>query len=263
MPLRDIIVPHRAVYEISLARSDQGSGVSTAAGRMVFEITGSSCSGYNMRQRMVVNIGDEEGNVGILDFRITTFESGDGDTYTFESRTTLNSAEVEAVEGEATRSGSDVEVKLTQPEAKTVRLTGDTLFPSQHLQAILDAALDQRRFVTAEIYEGAGDGDKSDDATASIGRPLQPGAHGTLQAGVRRWPISVGYFDHDGSGKADPKTALGEQLPSYQMQFTLFENGVTNDLVMDYGNYALAGLLQSIEPLAASDCQTPKPAPKP
>ena len=43
---------------------------------MVFEVTGSACEGYKMRQRMVVNIGDEEGNVGLLDFRITTFEFG-------------------------------------------------------------------------------------------------------------------------------------------------------------------------------------------
>ena len=76
--LRNSIAPHRAVYEISLERTEDGSGVSSAKGRMVFEVTGSACEGYRMRQRMVVNIGDEEGNVGLLDFRVTTFESGDG-----------------------------------------------------------------------------------------------------------------------------------------------------------------------------------------
>src|SRR5687768_11785080 len=80
-PLRNIIVPHRAVYDITLSRTDEGSGVSSANGRMVFEITGNPCEGYKMRQRMVVNIGDEDGNLGLLDFRITTFESGDGDLY--------------------------------------------------------------------------------------------------------------------------------------------------------------------------------------
>ena len=86
-PLRNIIVPHRAVYDITLARTDEGSGVAAANGRMVFEITGSACEGYTMRQRMVVNIGDEDGNLGLLDFRITTFESGDGDVYSFDSQT--------------------------------------------------------------------------------------------------------------------------------------------------------------------------------
>ena len=71
---------------------------------------------------------------------------------------------------------------------------------------------------------------------------------------MRHWPVSVGYFDEDGSEKPQ----IGEQMPNYQMQFTLYENGVTNDLVMDYGNYALAGSLKAIEPLKAPACPTPR-----
>ena len=41
------------------------------------------------------------------------------------------------------------------------------------------------------------------------------------------------------------------------MSFTLYENGVTNDLVMDYGDYALSGSLKTIEPLAEPDCPSP------
>ncbi len=251
-PLRDVIVPHRAVYEISLARTDEGSGVSTASGRMVFEITGSACQGYKMRQRMVVNIGDEEGNQGRLDFRIATFESGNGDLYSFDSETTLNREVVEAVEGEARRVGSAVEVKLKQPSEKVVKLDGDTLFPSQHLQVILDAALANRRFISADIYEGAGTGEETDSASAAIGKALQNGPQGPLRAGIRHWPVSVGYFDR--GKQRDGKDDLGEELPSYQMRFTLYENGVTNDLIMDYGTYALAGSLEAIEQLATPKC---------
>ena len=199
-----------------------------------------------------VIIGDEEGNLGLLDFRITTFESGDGGLYSFDSRTTLNREVVEQVEGEARRLGSGVQVKLKQPSQKTVQLAGDTLFPSQHLQAILDAALANRKFVSADIYEGAGSGEASDAASAAIGRVLAAAPQGPLLRGGRHWPVSVGYFD--GEKDTQASTALGEELPTYQMQFTLYENGVTNDLVMDYGNYALAGSLQQIEALEAPGC---------
>ncbi|HEX2257467.1 MAG TPA: cell envelope integrity EipB family protein [Afifellaceae bacterium] len=252
-PLRDVIVPHRAVYEISLARSDEGSGVSSAKGRMVFEITGSACEGYRMRQRMVVNLGDEEGNPGLLDFRITTFESGDGGLYTFDSRTTFNEDEIEAVAGEARRQADAIEVKLREPTEKTIRLDGDALFPSQHMQAILDAAAAEQRFVAAEIYEGAGTGEESDAASASIGPAASSGPAGALRTGVRHWPILVGYFD----GESSSAKEFGEETPSYQMSFTLYENGVTNDLVMDYGDYALSGSLDSIEALDVSDCPQP------
>lgn len=252
-PLRNIVVPHRAVYEIALARTDTGSGVSTAAGRMVFEVTGNACEGYRMRQRMVVNIGDDEGNLGRLDFRISTYESATGDLYNFDSQTTLNADVIEAVAGEARRVGPDVEVKLKQPSEKVLRLDGETLFPSQHLQSILDAALAERPFVSAEIYEGAGTGDASDAATAAIGGALRDGPAGPLRTGLRHWPVSVGYFD----GAEGENDDLGEETPAYQMQFTLYENGVTNDLVMDYGDYALSGELEDIEPLDASECGSP------
>ena len=71
------------------------------------------------------------------------------------------------------------------------------------------------------------------------------GADSPLRNGVRSWPVSVGYFDPTKPTKDD----FGEEMPSYQMSFTLYENGVTNDLVMDYGDYALGGSLKTIEPL--------------
>jgi hypothetical protein len=253
--LRNIIAPHRAVYDISLARTEQGSGVSSAKGRMVFEVTGSVCDGYRMRQRMVVNIGDDDGNVGLLDFQVRTFESGDGTVYSFDSRTTMNKEVVEAVAGEARRDGSRIEVNLKQPTEKKITLDSSVLFPSQHLQAIIDAALANRNFLSADIYEGAGSGEESDSASAAIGQavPVEDGGN-PLRGGVRGWPVSVGYFEPD---KRTNEEELGEELPSYQMSFTLYENGVTNHLVMDYGDYALAGSIKDIEPLKSPDCYSP------
>jgi hypothetical protein len=248
--LRNTIAPHRAIYEISLARTDSGSGVSSAKGRMVFEVTGSACEGYKMRQRMVVNIGDEEGNVGLLDFQVSTFESGDGNVYTFDSRTELNDEVVETVEGEARRNAGTIEVSLKQPTEKKVTLASGILFPSQHMQAIIDAAIANRRLISTDIYEGAGTGDSSDEAATAIGHASTVNADSPLRSGVRHWPVSVGYFD---PGKKVDE-GLGEEVPSYQMSFMLYENGVTSDLVMDYGDYALSGSLEEIEPLTSPDC---------
>jgi len=248
--LRNDIAPHRAVYEISLARSESGSGVSSATGRMVFEVTGSACDGYKMRQRMVVNIGDEEGNVGLLDFRVSTFESGDGSLYTFDSRTEMNDEVVESVEGEARRGATAIEVSLKQPTEKKVTLDSGVLFPSQHMQAIIDAAVANRNFISTDIFEGAGTGDTSDEAATAIGHALALSTDSPLRSGVRHWPVSVGYFDP----AKRIEEGLGEELPSYQMSFTLYENGVTSDLMMDYGDYALSGSLQKIEPLNSPTC---------
>jgi hypothetical protein len=251
--LRDIIAPHRAIYDIKLARTEEGSGVSSASGRMVFEVTGNACEGYTMRQRMIVNIGDEDGNLGKLDFQISTFESGAGDLYSFDSRTTMNEEVVEAVEGEARRQGANIEVTLKRPAEKTVTLSGEALFPSQHLQAIIDAARGDQEFLSVDIYEGAGTGESSDEAAAAIGRATRTRADNLLGGGVRQWPVSIGYFDAEGVSAEH----AGEELPTYQMSFTLYENGVTSDLVMDYGDYALYGSLKEIERLTSPNCASP------
>ncbi len=46
--------------------------------------------------------------------------------------------------------------------------------------------------------------------------------------------MSVAYFD-DKTGK--------DQLPTYRVSFKLYENGITRDLVMDYGDFILSGKL--------------------
>jgi hypothetical protein len=38
------------------------------------------------------------------------------------------------------------------------------------------------------------------------------------------------------------------------MNFMLYENGVTRELIMDYGDYALSGTLESIEALDRESC---------
>jgi hypothetical protein len=201
----------------------------------------------------VVNIGDEDGNLGKLDFQISTFESGVGDLYSFDSRTTMNEEVVEAVEGEARRHGANIEVTLKRPAEKTVTLPGEALFPSQHLQAIIDAARGEQEFLSVDIYEGAGTGESSDEAAAAIGKVTRTRADNLIGGGLRQWPVSIGYFD----AKEASEEHSGEELPTYQMSFMLYENGVTSDLVMDYGDYALLGSLQEIERLASTNCASP------
>ncbi|MBZ8132368.1 cell envelope integrity EipB family protein [Afifella sp. IM 167] len=248
-------VPHRAVYDISLAKSTRASGIEDAKGRMVFEVSGNACEGFTMSQRLVVNlVGGEEGD-RLLDFRVSTFEDGSGHLYRFSSRTYLNDQVVESVEGVAHRKDERVVVDLTTPAEKTVEFEKEPLFPGQHLNALLTAARADQRFMASTIYEGSGSGENADTATAIIGKPeAEAGEMGApaspLTSGVH-WPVSIAYFKDE--RKHDPD-ALGEETPAYQMSFTLYENGVTRNLVMDYGDYVLSGELERIEQLEATPC---------
>ena len=63
------------------------------------------------------------------------------------------------------------------------------------------------------------------------------------------WPVTISYFNEN---------AKSDTLPVYRMSFKLYENGITRDLTMDYGDFVLTGKLTKLELLdkkAAPTCQ--------
>ncbi|HSG95166.1 MAG TPA: DUF1849 family protein, partial [Afifellaceae bacterium] len=126
-PAETTPVPHRAIYRIDLADRENRSGITGADGRMVFEVAGNACDGYTMSQRLVVRLSADEGDDRILDFRVSTFEAGDGGLYRFVSKTMMNERVVEEIQGSARRSGRGLEVRLQNPDEKTVKIAGTPL----------------------------------------------------------------------------------------------------------------------------------------
>ena len=52
------LVPHRAVYDLSLDKASDRSGITGLSGRMVYEFNGSPCEGYTVKFRFVTQIDD-------------------------------------------------------------------------------------------------------------------------------------------------------------------------------------------------------------
>jgi len=72
-------------------------------------------------------------------------------------------------------------------------------------------------------------------------------------ADLLSWPVSIGYFETKG----------GDLTPSYQIDFRLYANGVSRELLIDYGDFSIHGTLTSLEYLKAEDCPVAVPAPHP
>jgi len=73
-PLTVDFHPHRAVYDITFDRATPGSGVADMNGRMVYEMTGSRCGGYEQNMRFVTRMTNQEGVAQVNDLRTTSFE---------------------------------------------------------------------------------------------------------------------------------------------------------------------------------------------
>lgn len=250
------LTPHRAVYEMTLDDARSASGVTGIDGRMVFEFTGSECDGYSLNMRMVTQMTDSQGQINMTDLRSSTWEQSDGQTFRFQSAQYLNDKLGDVTMGRAVREtpNSAVKVRLSQPSRAKLNLTGQVMFPTQHSLALIDAALTGKTLVQARIYDGSEKGRKIYETTALIGKAVEPGAdNAKLEDAAKEkgltemasWPVSIGYFE----------STDGDLTPSYQIDFRLYANGVSRDLLIDYGDFSIHGTLMSLEYLKVSECK--------
>lgn len=246
--------PHRAIYEITLVRSTAGSGVTEMSGRMVYELTGSACEGFTQNMRFVTRSSNQEGAETINDLRTSSWEENAGKRLRFSSTQYQNELVAEASQGDASRDTGGTRIDLTRPAKKRLSLPADIYFPMQHAAALLDAAKAGKTLVSANIYDGSEKGERFYATTAVIGKKLEPGAVpntasmkiGERLAPLTSWPMSISYFE---TGKEKEDTT-----PAYELSFRYFENGITSDLKIDYGEFAIQGEMKELEMLPVGKC---------
>jgi len=249
------LAAHRAVYEMTLDDARSASGITGIDGRMVFEFTGSECDGYSLNMRMVTQMTDSQGQTNLTDLRSSTWEQGDGQKFRFQSSQYLNDKLGDVTMGRAVREtpNATVKVRLSQPAHAELNLSGQVLFPTQHSLALIEAARAGKSLFQARIYDGSEKGRKVFDTTALIGTVVQPGNDSALEQVAKdkglgelaSWPVSIGYFE----------LKQGDLTPSYQIDFRLYENGVSRELLIDYGDFSIHGTLTSLEYLKAPECR--------
>jgi hypothetical protein len=252
-----VLAPHRAVYEMTLAEARGGAGVTQVTGRMVYELTGSACEGYTQNMRFVTAMTNQSGTATVSDLRSTSWEDANAKRFRFSSSQFRDDKPTEATAGDATRAptGSDVKVELTKPAKKDLSLRMGVYFPIQHSISLLEAARAGKTMFRANLFDGSEKGEKVYDTVSVIGRLQPPGGNRKLPSvkdGDRlnqlpAWPVSIGYFE-PGSDKKDA-------VPVYELMFLFFENGVSRQLFIDYGEFAIQGEIKEITFLESRPCE--------
>lgn len=249
-------LPHRAVYEISLDRTSSGSGVTDMQGRMVYELTGSACEGWTQNMRFATRMTNQDGGVQVNDLITSSWEAAGGGKLRFNQSQSRDGKTFEVSQGDATRraDGKAVDVALAKPQLKTLTVAGEPNFPVQHSMALIAAARAGKSVMTADLYDGSEKGEKVYQTTAMIGGKIVPGAKkspasvkggGQLDA-LDSWPVSISYFEQ-GSAKTDA-------VPSYELGFRFYENGVSSKLHIDYGEFSINGELSDLVFLEPTKC---------
>ena len=248
------VVPHRAIYDLTLLKSSDSSGLASADGRMAIEFSGSSCEGWTVSFRMVNKYQPVEGPGKLVDTQSTTYESGGFLDYHYSQKDFIDNRPESEDRMKVTRPSLEAEGKgeITEPLKKDLTIPAGTLFPMQHQLRLMDSAAKGELRDASVVFDGS-DGDKLFRVITLIAAPKAPGANtsdaansvAAPLAGQRSWHMMLSYYQAAGQ----------EAVPTYQSNFDIYENGVATNLELDYGDFTLGGKLAKLDLLPAEACQ--------
>ena len=241
------IAPHRALYSMTLGTARNESGVVDARGTMDYE-WGETCDGWTIEQRYRLKMHyGETPDVDIISSFIT-WESKDGLRYRFNQKQTRNGEVDQDIRGEAKLDGPGKggAVEFTKPKPQILKLDPGVLFPSSHTILLIDKAHEGENFLSRQVFDGATD-ENAVQVSAAIGVKItaDPAAV-TLSPLLQRpgWRVRLAFFPPDSS----------VEKPDYELGMRLLDNGVSQDMLIDYGAYSIRAKLDDIEPLAKPNC---------
>jgi len=251
------LVPHRAIYDLSLGTTRANSQVAGVRGRILYDFDGSACQGYSLEFRQVSELDSGEGKVSTSDLRSTTWEGADAKSFKFTSQNFVDENLIDSVDGRAERDATKTAVALEKPQQKSLNLAAGVVFPTEHMVRVIKAARAGENILSFPVYDGSETGDKVFDTLTVIGREIAPGernhddaaATELKLASVPRWPVTVSYFER---GKAENNS---EQMPAYAISFELYGNGISRALALDYNNFVINGKLSSLDIKDAKPCR--------
>jgi hypothetical protein len=242
-----VMVAHRAVYDLALLKSSN-AGPESARGRIVIEFSGSACEGYVQTMRQVVELAAQEGEAARLDYRSSTFESGDGTRFRYSRDNKKSGEQPDKSDGNVEKRTNFITLMINKPKRKQVYLPDGTLFPTEHMKKLIQTARAGETRFAAPLFDGADEDNRVFDTVVTIGSRKEGGDGQALTApfnGLAYWPMSMSFFERE----------KGDGTPVQTMRFNVFDNGVISSIVIDFGDFALSGKLQGLELLKAASCE--------
>jgi hypothetical protein len=235
--------PHRAVYELVMTHSGQGSGVANASGAIFYEFA-EACDGWKISNRTIIRTLYEEGPEQTSDWTYTSWESRDGSSYRFSVASEVNGRPVDDIAGTAGTTTDGGEARFTSPKARSLELTAGTLFPTRHIEALVSAARSGEQFLLADVFDGFASDSPYYSVNAFIGPRREPDTDAKPGTDVDSWKMRLAFFDKQSR----------EEKPDYELGIRYFENGVATEVLQDFGNMTIDGRLREIELLPRPEC---------
>ena len=241
------IAPHRALYSMTLGSTRNDSGVTDARGTMAYE-WGESCEGWIVEQRYRLKMHYAESRDVEIVSNFVTWEAKDGLRYRFNQKETRNGDVDEETRGNAHLDGAGKSgvAEFEKPHPETMHLAPGVLFPSAHTILLIDSAVAGESFLSRQMFDGS-TFENAVQVSAVIGSKAEPDRKLIEKGALLNrpgWHMRLAFFPAD----------QNVEKPDYELGMTLLDNGVSADMLIDYGDYSIKAKLDDIEPLPKTGC---------
>lgn len=244
---QDGLVPHQAVYRMTLAPGSRAIDIASADGVMVYRAA-RECGGWTVENHTVIRYAQADGEDFEDRWAFVSWESDDGLTYRFRVRHQTDD-EVDRIEGTAglkTSAGGGL-ARFTAPEETEVDLPPGTLFPTEHLLRLIAAAKDGRTSFARVVFDGT-----TEDNPYFVNvmmAPLHDHAPSALAQAAGAPPVPT-YWTR---GAFFPYYSDSE-LPEFEMTIVLRADGIAESMEQVFQDLALRGTLLNVQLLPQPDC---------
>lgn len=225
------LAAHRALYDLKLNEA-HGGDVSSASGTMAYEVQ-DVCDGWATRQRLQMTISNRDGQDVQMLSDYTTWESKDGLKLQFRMKQTTDQSVTSDVAGNASLKGTDEAgtAVFTSPNTDTKPLPAGTLFPMKHTEALLAAAKEGKKFLALPLFDGTTATGPQDSSIVIGGWSSGPQGKWSDLAKLASGKFHIAFFDR----------GPDKQQPDYEVSMRYWDNGVADDLTMDFGDFVMDG----------------------
>ena len=246
------LASYRAVYDLQPVRIEQGGKVQPIDGELAYEVAGSQCAGWTVFTQLKNRMAQAEQGLQTTGIKSRSYETDDGLSMTVSQQ--------ESVDG---RLADDSEVKIGKAEASaeskgnisgsktsSFSLKPEVIFPTEHQRRLLAAAAKGLTRDVSMVYDGS-DAEKTFRIITFISKRHEPAAQPrddlSSLASLASWTFQLGYY---------PAADEQADTPEFQTTFNMFENGITTEMLFDYGAYAMKAKILQLQMMPAAPCPT-------
>ncbi|MCB9973350.1 MAG: DUF1849 family protein [Rhodospirillales bacterium] len=239
------MVPHKALYEITMVSAASGSQVVNISGNMFFEWK-PTCDAWTTDHRFNLTYEYADSPAMQITSDFSTWESRDGKSFDFSSRRSRDGELYEELRGHVDRleDGSGKAV-YSLPENLSFDLPKGFVLPMQHTLDIL-SVIDKSNspFVNRVLFDGS-DTEGPIEVNAFIGKSVNAMArlpvNAELDVSLLNAPardIRMAFF---------PLLDQETESSDYEMNAVFHDNGVISDMMIDYHEFSIHQKLIALE----------------